>query len=285
VRETKHVKRIIFAAVGAVALASMALSAQAQQREVRIATEGAYRPWNFTDASGQLIGFELDLARDLCRRMDAACTIVAQDWDGIIPALQQRRYDAIMAGMSITDRRLETIDFAGPYASDATVFSALKSSPFAQIAAGEALDMAEITAAEKATIDGLAQQLAGKAVGVQVSTIQQQFLEQLMPGVTVRTYDATDNIFLDLASGRIDAALVDRAATNAFIEGANGGNVQVFGPAFTRGVLGRGVGVGLRKDEGELKQAFEQAIEAARADGTIARLSNEWFGYDISIKD
>jgi octopine/nopaline transport system substrate-binding protein len=279
------VRKILFALAGAAALASMTLSADAQQRQVRIATEGAYRPWNFTDAGGQLIGFELDLARDLCRRMNAECTIVAQDWDGIIPALQQRRYDAIMAGMSITDRRLETIDFAGPYASDATVFSALKSSPFAQIAAGQPLDMAEVSAEEKATIDGLAQQLRGRAVGVQVSTIQQQFLEQLMPGVTVRTYDATDNIFLDLASGRIDAALVDRAATNAFLGSEQGRNVQVFGPAFTRGVLGRGVGVGLRKGEGELKQAFEQAIAAARADGTITRLSNQWFGYDIAIKD
>lgn len=278
-------RKILFALVGAAALAGMTVAADAQQRQIRIASEGAYRPWNFTDASGQLIGFEMDLARDLCRRMNAACTIVAQDWDGIIPALQQGRYDAIMAGMSITDRRLETINFAGPYASDATVFSALRSSPFAQIGVGEGLDMAEISAEERRTIEDLAGRLRGRTVGVQVSTIQQQFLEQLMPGVNVRTYDATDNVFLDLAAGRIDAALVDRAATNAFTSSPQGQNVTVFGPAFTRGVLGRGVGVGLRKADTQLLNDFNAAIQAARADGTIARLSQQWFGYDISIRD
>jgi hypothetical protein len=84
---------------------------------VKIATEGAYEPWNFTGAGGKLEGFEIDLANDLCARMKVKCEIVAQDWDGIIPALTAKKYDAIMAGMSITDERKKTIDFAGPYAA------------------------------------------------------------------------------------------------------------------------------------------------------------------------
>src|SRR5687768_9673324 len=89
--------------------------AAAQGKTVKIATEGAYAPWNFTGAGGKLEGFEIDLAQDLCNRMKAKCEVVAQDWDGIIPALNAKKYDAIMAGMSITDDRKKVIDFAGPY--------------------------------------------------------------------------------------------------------------------------------------------------------------------------
>ena len=92
--------------------------AAAQEKTVKIATEGAYAPWNFTGAGGKLEGFEIDLANDLCARMKVKCEIVAQDWDGIIPALQAKKYDAIMAGMNITDKRLEVINFSHAYAAD-----------------------------------------------------------------------------------------------------------------------------------------------------------------------
>ncbi|HZH25911.1 MAG TPA: lysine/arginine/ornithine ABC transporter substrate-binding protein [Azospirillaceae bacterium] len=281
-------KKVLLAIAGAAAiLAGAATDALAQQRTVRVATEGAYRPWNFTDASGKLVGFEIDLANDLCRRMNAKCEIIAQDWDGIIPALQQGRYDVIMAGMSVTEKRKEVIDFAGPYATDATVFSALKSSPLVKTPTGERLDMQEISAEEKKTIDGIAQQLKGKTVGVQVSTIQQAMMEQLFPGVTIRTYDTGDNAALDLVAGRVDALLMDRSAVNAIIqaEGGQGKDIQIFGPAFARGVLGAGVGVGLRKNDADLKKAFDKAIADATADGTITRLSTQWFGYDLAIRN
>src|SRR5918996_2163227 len=98
---------------------------------VRIATEGAYPPWNSTDASGQLIGFEIDLANDLCQRMQVECEIVAQNWDGIIPALTAGKYDAIMAGMSITDERMQVISFSDSYASEPAYFAVLKDSDLA----------------------------------------------------------------------------------------------------------------------------------------------------------
>src|ERR687890_117248 len=105
-------------AVAASAIAMGAASAQGKKWEtVKIATEGAYAPWNFTGAGGKLEGFEIDLANDLCARMKVKCEIVAQDWDGIIPALQAKKYDAIMAGMSITDKRLEVINFSRTYAA------------------------------------------------------------------------------------------------------------------------------------------------------------------------
>src|SRR5690242_5440940 len=107
--------------------------AAAQEKTVRIATEGAYAPWNFTGAGGKLEGFEIDLANDLCARMKVKCEIVAQDWDGIIPALQAKKYDAIMAGMSITDERKKVINFSNAYANSPNGFLVAKDSPLAKM--------------------------------------------------------------------------------------------------------------------------------------------------------
>src|SRR5829696_2823829 len=106
-------------------------AASAQEKTVKIATEGAYAPWNFTGAGGKLEGFEIDLANDLCGRMKVKCEIIAQDWDGIIPALQAKKYDAIMAGMSVTDERKKVIEFSRAYANSPNGFLVAKTSPLA----------------------------------------------------------------------------------------------------------------------------------------------------------
>ena len=115
----------LFKTIGLGLLASaLAIGGRAaQEKTVKIATEGAYAPWNFTGAGGKLEGFEIDLAADLCARMKVKCEVVAQDWDGIIPALNAKKYDAIMAGMNITDKRLEVVDFTRPYASGSHGFA------------------------------------------------------------------------------------------------------------------------------------------------------------------
>src|SRR3990170_8693421 len=125
----------LFKALGLGLLASsLALSgAAAQERTVKIATEGAYAPWNFTGAGGKLEGFEIDLANDLCGRMKVKCEIVAQDWNGIIPALNAKKYDAIMAGMSITDERLKVINFSNAYANDPNGLLVPKNSDLAKM--------------------------------------------------------------------------------------------------------------------------------------------------------
>jgi len=157
--------------------------------KIRIGTEGAYLPWNGLDASGKLVGFELELGRDLCRRINAECEFVAQDWDGMIPALQSGKYDVIMAGMSVTPERRQVIDFAGPYAMDPVVFATLKGSKLLQQnLPDDKIDMAEISPDEQKQIDAVTKALKGKTVGVQVSTIHQNMLEQ-MPGIDMQTYD------------------------------------------------------------------------------------------------
>src|SRR5690606_26645382 len=117
--------RYAIAPIAAFAAAMLAAGAvQAQDEVVRIGTEGAYPPFNATDASGELVGFEVDLGRALCERAGVTCEFVAQDWDGIIPALLSGRYDMIMAGMTITDERREQVDFSRGYVTTPAWFVA-----------------------------------------------------------------------------------------------------------------------------------------------------------------
>src|SRR3954466_4342058 len=130
--------------MGAAALGMLVAigGATAQEKTVKIATEGAYAPWNFTGAGGKLEGFEVDLANDLCARMRVKCEIVPQDWDGIIPALQAKKFDAIMDAMTITDERKKTIDFSDRYADSPNGFLVAKDSPLAKMpGAGQAFNL------------------------------------------------------------------------------------------------------------------------------------------------
>jgi octopine/nopaline transport system substrate-binding protein len=277
-------KKIVSAlALGAMMAVAAAGAAGAKEwKTVRIGSEGAYPPWNATDTSGKLIGFEIDLANDLCKRMKVTCEFVAQDWDGIIPALQQGKYDAIMSAMTITDERKKVIDFSAPYGTEPSVFAVLTDSPLAKALnlGADRIDLND-QAAAKPVLDKLAEALKGKSVGVQVSTIQADFMDKHLSKVTMRTYDKIDNAGIDLNSGRVDAMLGDRSVVEAVLK-ATPGKMVVVGPNFIGGVIGEGMGVGLRKDTADLKAMFDKAIGEALKDGTVKKLSTQHFGYDIS---
>lgn len=279
-------KKIVSAlALGAMMAVAAAGAAGAKEwKTVRIASEGAYPPWNATDTSGKLIGFEVELANDLCKRMKVTCEYVAQDWDGIIPALQQGKYDAIMSAMTITDERKKVIDFSVPYGTEPSVFAVLTSSPLAKALnlGAERVDLNDQGKA-KPTLDKLAEVLKGKAVGVQVSTIQADFMDKHLSKVTMRTYDKIDNAGIDLTSGRVDAMLGDRSVVEAVVK-TDPTKMVIVGPNFIGGVIGEGMGVGLRKDSADLKAMFDKAIAEALKDGTVKKLSTQHFGYDISPK-
>jgi octopine/nopaline transport system substrate-binding protein len=271
--------------VVALCLGLLAGGAAAQDwSKVRIATEGAYPPWNATDSSGELIGFEVDLAKELCQRMDAECEIVAQAWEGIIPALQAGKYDAIMAGMSITEERQQVIDFTQSYWTTPAYFAVLKDSDLAAAdLPQDTLDLSSIEPDEQAAIDALKEVLDDKAVGVQVATIHANFLEnELGDVVEVRTYDTQENLDLDLQAGRIDAALADLSYWKPLMETEKGQNFTLIGPGLTKGPFGKGVGVGVRKDNQDLRAMFDKAIEEVREDGTLSKLGQKWFGFDAS---
>jgi octopine/nopaline transport system substrate-binding protein len=252
--------------------------------KVTIATEGAYAPWNFMEANGKPAGFEVDLANELCKRMKVECQVVVQDWDGIIPALTASKYDAIMAGMNITDKRLEVINFSQAYASSPGTFAVLKDSPLAKMPdAGKVFSLTTDEAGAKKAIEALKPMLKGKVIGAQVSTTHYSFIEANFKDVAeLRAYKTTEQHDLDLAAGRIDAAF---AATSYFadvIAKPEGKDIGMVGPQFAGGILGRGVAVGLRKTDPDLKKMFDDAIKAAIADGTTKTLSVKWFKLDLT---
>ncbi|KAB0264084.1 lysine/arginine/ornithine ABC transporter substrate-binding protein [Microvirga brassicacearum] len=259
-------------------------SAAAQDKTIKIATEGAYAPWNFTGAGGKLEGFEIDLAADLCARVKVKCEMVAQDWDGIIPALNAKKYDAIMAGMNITDKRLEVVAFTRPYASGMHGFATMKNSPLAKLAGtGERVNLDKDPQAAEKTIEAWKPLLKGKTVGTQGSTVNSQFLEKYLKDVvTIREYKTTEQHDLDLAAGRVDAIYAAHSSLQATLDQPEFKDMTIAGAGVSGGVLGRGVAVAVRKDDTELKGKFDAAIQSAIADGTIAKLTQKWFKVDMT---
>ena len=251
--------------------------------KIKIGTEGAYPPWNSKDASGKLIGFEVELAYSLCRYMGKQCEIVEQDWDGMIPALIMRKYDAIMAGMSITAERQKAINFSQGYADEVASLAVMKGSDLEGMDTPEGLNLTLGGSSVKKALKTISGALAGKTVCTQTATIHQNFLESGDVGkINLRTYKTQDEVNLDLASGRCDVALAAAVAFTDYAE-KSGKPVVLVGPTFSGGAFGNGVGVGIRKDDTELLKAFNKAINEARKNGDISRIATKWFGFDASM--
>ena len=251
--------------------------------KIKIGTEGAYPPWNSKDASGKLIGFEVELAYTLCRYIGQQCEIVEQDWDGMIPALIMRKFDAIMAGVSITAERQKAISFSQGYADEVASLAVMKGSDLEGMDTPEGINLTLGGSGVKKTLKTLTGALAGKTVCTQTATIHQNFLESGDVGkINLRTYKTQDEVNLDLASGRCDVALAAAVAFTDYAE-KSGKPVVLVGPTFSGGAFGNGVGVGIRKDDTELLKAFNKAIEKARKNGDISRIATKWFGFDASM--
>ena len=275
----KNIYKFFLSSIAALAI----LTSSTQAGSVKIGTEGAYPPWNAKDESGKFIGFEVELANWLCIYMEADCTIVEQDWDGMIPGLIMRKYDAIMAGMSITEERMKTINFSQGYADEVASLAVMKGSSLESLDTVEGINLSKRDGTVKKTLKALTAALAGKTIGVQTATIHQNFLESGDVGsVKVRTYKTQDEVNLDLAAGRIDAALAAAVAFTDYAE-KSGKPVVLVGPTFSGGAFGNGVGVGLRKADTQLEKDFNKAINTARKNGKISELAIKWFGFDASM--
>ncbi len=272
-------------------LASLFIIGNVSAEKIKIGTEGAYPPWNSKDASGNLIGFEVELAKELCTIMKYECTIVEQDWDGMIPALVMRKFDAIMAGMSITAERQKTITFSQGYADEVASLAVMKGSSLEGMDTPEGINLSLGGSDVKKALKTLTGALAGKTVCTQTGTIHQNFLESGDVGsVNVRTYKTQDEVNLDLTSGRCDVAL---AAAVAFTDYADksGKPVVLVGPTFSGGAFGNGVGVGIRqasdsaigKRDAKILKDFNKAIDKARKQGIISKLAIKHFGFDASM--
>ena len=263
-------------------IATASLAQAEDGKAIKIATEGAFPPWNAIDTSGKPIGFDIDVGTALCERAKLKCEFVTQAWDGIIPALNVGKYDAIMAGMSITDKRKQVIAFSEPYALTSNYFVVRKALGLAEMSSSEKLDLFSKANTSARVLQNLKDNLKGKVIGVQGSTNAEAFVRQYLgETVEVRTYDKQDNLNLDLVAGRIDGGLADYSVWKAFLESKGGASMRLYGPRISGGLFGPGIGIGLRKDDTELTDAFNQALDVITQDGTLLALSLKWFGADL----
>jgi len=253
--------RLALAAVLVAALVGLAPAARAQDK-VRIATEGAYAPFNFKAPDGTLQGFDVDIARALCDRAHLECTIVAQDWDGIIPGLLAKKYDAIIASMSITDERRKKVDFTDKYYQTPARFVAKKGSNIPISKSG----------------------LQGKTIGAQRSTIHAQYLQDNYADVAdIKLYDNQENADLDLTAGRLDLVLADSIVLlEGFLNKPEGENFAFVGPELKDPKwFGDGAGIAVRPGDVKLKDAFNRALAEIRKDGTYEKIDAKYFPFSI----
>jgi polar amino acid transport system substrate-binding protein len=239
------------------AAATLALgigTANAQQAKLRIGTEGAYPPFNNLTSDGKLEGFDIDIARALCEEMKTECEFVTQDWDGIIPALQANRFDAIVASMSITDERKQQVDFSDPYYTNSLVFVAPKDSDFSL-----------------ANIDG-------KTISVQEGTLAASFLEETYPKAEVKAYPSQLEAWADLGNGRVDAALADFGVQYGWVNSPDGACCEFKGDAVSSDDK---IGIAIRKGDTELAGKLNAAIKAIRDNGKYAEINKKYFPFDI----
>ncbi|MBP5858841.1 ABC transporter substrate-binding protein [Marivibrio halodurans] len=247
-------------AAGAFAL-GLGMGAASAEDTLRIGVEGAYPPFSWTEADGTLKGFDIDIARALCEQMGRDCELVPQDWDGIIPALLAKKYDAIVASMSITEERKKRVNFTDKYYNTPAKFVAPADADF------------------EATTEGL----DGKVVGVQRGTIHQCYMEKAFPDVELALYATQEEVFLDLASGRIDAQISDSIqAKEGFLDKEEGEGFAFLGDdQFDLECHGEGAGIAVRKEDDDLRVAFNDAIKALRENGTYAEINDKYFEFDV----
>ena len=268
------------------AISVLCLATIANSKTIRIGTEGAYPPWNNLNSAGELEGAEIDFGNEACKRMAVECEWVTQDWDGIIPALLNGKYDIIIAGMSITEERKEKVNFTDGYMTDGARFAVLKGSGLENMTVA-GMDKVNLNGAggkEQAAIGQLNAAMEGKTVCVQSATIHQNYLEKHMAGVVdVKLYQSVDDTNLDLVAGRCDAILADVGSTIDYMATDVGANVAFTGPTFSGGVFGDGVGGAIRKEDTDILNMWNEVIADMIADGSLSEITKQWFGRDISM--
>ncbi|KXS47948.1 MAG: arginine/ornithine transport system substrate-binding protein [Marinobacter sp. T13-3] len=249
-------KKLMIAAT--TALAVMAGSAQAQDRDLRIAFDVPYEPFEYRNDEGELTGFEVELAEAMCEEMQANCEFVIQAWDGMIPGLLARKFDLIMSSMSITEERAKRVNFSEPYYITPGGWFAADSFN---------TDVTDMDA------------MADKTVGVQRGTTMDTYVTENMGGVVnIKRYTTAEDMVLDLEGQRLDVVFVDYPVGEQTILNREGFK-EVGEPV----KLGQGVGVAMRKRDRELAEEVNAALKILKENGTYDTIMQKYFNYDIKI--
>lgn len=218
-------------------------------KQIRIATESSFKPFSYLDASGNLVGFEIDLANALCQEMQTTCDIQSQDWEGLIPGLQAKKYDAVMAGMSATEERAKVVDFSDSYFNNTLVLLGKKG------------------------VELSATALDGKNIAVQQATVSADYLANQQPNAIVKAYDKQDNAYLDLSAGRVDGMMSDIVPALDWLKTDTGADFEVKGEPVD---INDTVAIALRKND-PLKDEFNNALAKLKESGKYDELVSKYF--------
>ncbi len=224
---------------------------------LRIGTEGAYAPFNYTNADGSLGGFDIEIANALCADMQVTCEIIAQDWDGIIPGLKAGKYDAIVAAMSVTPERAEQVSFTDPYFSNTLVF---------------------LAKAESAFDPSNPDDINSKSIAAQRSTISSQWLEKAYPKANMQLYDTLSNAFLDLGSGRVEAMISDKLPAIEWLSSASGSHYVLKGDEID---INDNFAIAVRPGDA-LQAKINQSLANIKANGTYETINQKYFAIPAS---
>lgn len=243
------------------ATATTAFAQSPDWKTIRVAVEGAYPPFSEIGPDGKIKGFDIDIANALCADLKAQCTFVQQEFDGMIPGLNARKFDAVIASMSITEERKRSVAFSDKYYATPARLIAKKGTPLVP------------------TPDGM----KGKRIGVQRSTTHDRFATDTFKDSEIVRYTGQDQVFLDLQSGRLDAVLLDQVAANlGFLQRPIGKDFAFIGAVYTDPkYFGIGAGVAMRKGDTQLQGKINQAIKDIRANGTYQKIAKQYFDFDV----
>ncbi|WP_018150606.1 ABC transporter substrate-binding protein [Leeia oryzae] len=253
----------VMVSLSVMALAASLGASAKDWKEIHFGVDATYAPFESKSADGKIVGFDIDLGNEICRRLKAKCVYVENDFDGMIPALKAKKFDGILSSMSITPKRMEAINFT----------SKLFNTP------------SRLVAKAGAGIQPTAASLKGKRIGVEQGTIQEDYAKQkwAAAGVEVVPYQNQDLVMADLVAGRIDGAFQDAVmASEGFLKKPQGKGFAFAGPAVNdKQIMGEGAGIGLRKEDTELRDAMNKAIADMLKDGTYNKIQKKYFDFDV----
>ncbi|MGO3119825.1 MAG: transporter substrate-binding domain-containing protein, partial [Moraxellaceae bacterium] len=219
--------------------------------DLKIATESSFKPFSYTDAEGNLIGYEIELVNALCEEMNAKCEVISQDWDGLIPGLNAQKFDAAIAGMSITPERKEVVDFSDPYFHSGIILIGKK---------GDDISVDE---------------LAGQPIASQRSTVSSQYLQNEHDDADIKLYDTQDNAYLDLTSGRVRALMSDKVVGVDWLKTEAGQEYEIKGDEISTD--DDAMGIAFRKGD-PLVAKFNTALAELKDNGTYDQITGSYFG-------
>ena len=243
------------------ALAITTLAGSALAADLRVGLNPAYEPFESKTPSGEIVGFDVDVANALCAQLQRKCVFVESEWDSIIAGLQAKKYDVVISSMSITPERARVVDFTNRYYKTPSAIVVKKGTQY----------------------DGPAS-LKGKKIGVLKGSTQEKWAlgELKLAGVTVVPYQSQDQVYLDIKAGRLDGTVADKVEVNGgFLRKPEGQDYGYVGhDQYEPKYYGEGIGIAMRKGQGDLKKQLNDAIATIRSNGTYDQIAKKYFDFD-----